>query len=90
MKGESFMKIGIQTSTFDTDGYGRWKDKTYKKLKEHGYACTDFAKALKDINFEGCLSLETMPPRRLEDNIFEDMCHTMFTLAEKISEKTGL
>lgn len=50
----------------------------------------DFAKALKEINFEGCLSLETMPPRRLEDDMFEDMCHNMFTLAEKISEKTGL
>lgn len=36
-----FMKIGIQTSTFDTKGYGRWKEETYKKLKEHGYSCTD-------------------------------------------------
>lgn len=35
------MKIGIQTSTFDRQGYGRWGDNTYQKLKEHGYSCTD-------------------------------------------------
>ncbi len=35
------MKIGIQTSTFDLKGYGRWGENTYKKLKEHGYSCSD-------------------------------------------------
>lgn len=37
------MKIGIQTSTFDLKGYGRWGENTYKKLKEHGYQCSDLA-----------------------------------------------
>lgn len=36
------MKIGIQTSTFDLKGYGRWGENTYIKLKEHGYQCSDF------------------------------------------------
>lgn len=35
------MKIGIQTSTFDLKGYGRWKENTYKKMKAHGYSCSD-------------------------------------------------
>lgn len=36
------MKIGMQTSTLDINGYGRWKEEMYDKLKEHGYACSDF------------------------------------------------
>lgn len=36
------MKLGIQTNLFDTTGYGRWKEDMYKKLKEHGYSCTDY------------------------------------------------
>lgn len=43
------MKIGIQTSTFDVQGYGRWKENTYKKLKEHGYSCSDFCMAESDF-----------------------------------------
>ena len=39
------MKIGIQTDLLDTNGYGRWKDKTYMKLREHGYNCSDFSMA---------------------------------------------
>lgn len=36
------MKIGIQTNLLDRDGYGRWKENMYVKLKEHGYSCTDY------------------------------------------------
>lgn len=36
------MKIGIQTNLLDKDGYGRWKENMYIKLKEHGYSCTDY------------------------------------------------
>ncbi len=36
------MKIGIQASTLEKSGYGRWGEDTYKKLKEHGYSCSDF------------------------------------------------
>ena len=36
------MKIGLQANSFDKKGYGRWEDNTYKKVKEHGYNCTDF------------------------------------------------
>lgn len=35
------MKIGNKANTFD-EGYGRWGEDTYKKLKEHGYSCSDF------------------------------------------------
>lgn len=36
------MKLSIQTNLFDTNGYGRWKEEMYNKLKEHGYSCTDY------------------------------------------------
>lgn len=36
------MKIGIEANLNDKLGYGRWGDNTYKKLKEHGYSCSDF------------------------------------------------
>lgn len=36
------MKIGIQTTTLDKNGYGRWGEAAYQKLKEHGYDCSDF------------------------------------------------
>ena len=36
------MKTGIATCTLDVNGYGRWKEDTYKKIKEHGYDCSDF------------------------------------------------
>lgn len=39
------MKIGIQTQLLDEYGYGRWKEKAYLKLKEHGYTCLDFPMA---------------------------------------------
>lgn len=36
------MNIGISASLLDNNGYGRWKNNMYKKLKEHGYSCTDY------------------------------------------------
>lgn len=42
------MKLGIQTSSLDKQGYGRWGDQTYRKLKEHGYSCSDFSMADTD------------------------------------------
>lgn len=35
------MKLGISTSSLDDRGYGRWGDSAYRKLSEHGYACSD-------------------------------------------------
>lgn len=42
------MKIGIQTNLLDRDGYGRWKENMYIKLREHGYSCTDYNMADTD------------------------------------------
>lgn len=42
------MKLGIQTCTLDVTGYGRWGEKTYEKLREHGYSCSDFCIADTD------------------------------------------
>lgn len=42
------MRIGLQTSTLDKSGYGRWGDDAYLKLKEHGYSCSDFNMADTD------------------------------------------
>lgn len=43
------MKIGFQTSTFDKQSYGRYGENTYKKLKEHGYSCSDFCMVESDF-----------------------------------------
>lgn len=43
------MKIGMQTSTFDKQSYGRYGENTYKKLKEHGYSCSDFCMVESDF-----------------------------------------
>lgn len=43
------MKIGLQTSTFDKQSYGRWGENTYKKMKEHGYSCSDFCMVESDF-----------------------------------------
>ena len=42
------MKIGIQTNLFDVQGYGRWGENAYKKLKEHGFSCSDYSMANTD------------------------------------------
>jgi len=36
------MKIGILASTLDKNGFGRYGENTYKKVKEFGFDCTDF------------------------------------------------
>jgi len=36
------MKIGILASTLDKNGFGRYGENTYKKVKELGFDCTDF------------------------------------------------
>lgn len=36
------MQIGISASSLETQGYGRFGEATYLKLKEHGFSCTDF------------------------------------------------
>ncbi len=46
---------------------------------------SDFSKALKEINFDGCFSLETIPPGVLPDEIFEDMCKSLFNIASEIT-----
>lgn len=45
---------------------------------------TAFAYALKNISFDGCFSLETMPPTKLSNDIFEDMCKLLFRIANEI------
>lgn len=36
------MKIGINATTYNRNGYGRFGEDLYKKLKEHGYSCIDY------------------------------------------------
>lgn len=45
----------------------------------------DFAKALKDINFDGVFSLETSPPRKLPDNLFEQYGILLGKIAKEIA-----
>ena len=44
------MKIGILASSFNDNGYGRYGDKTYEKLKELGFSATDFNISNTDNN----------------------------------------
>lgn len=36
------MRIGISASSLDREGFGRFGDETYLKLRAHGFDCTDF------------------------------------------------
>ncbi len=36
------MRIGISASSLEPQGYGRFGDAIYLKLREHGFSCTDF------------------------------------------------
>ena len=45
------MRIGISTNTFDLNGYGRFGEKTYEKLKEHGFSATDFGMMNTEAEF---------------------------------------
>ncbi|MBQ7793662.1 MAG: sugar phosphate isomerase/epimerase [Clostridia bacterium] len=53
------MKIGIQTNSLDS-AYGRWGDDTYKKLREHGYSCSDFNMSETETE------LYTLPQKEIE------------------------
>lgn len=44
-----------------------------------------FAAALKDIEFKGSFSLETAPPRKTSDNIFEELCRVLAKIAAEIT-----
>lgn len=44
----------------------------------------DFASALEEIGFDGSFSLETNPPAKLPDDIFEQMCVCYAKIAENI------
>lgn len=45
---------------------------------------SDFASALKDIQFGGCFTLETLPSRKLPTDVFEDMCKSLAQIAKQI------
>lgn len=45
----------------------------------------DFTAALKEIDFGGSISLETVPPSLLSDDIFEQMCIEYAKIAKNIS-----
>ena len=47
----------------------------------------EFRKALKDINYRGSFNLETLPSRKLPDDIFEDMCKALGKIALKLAEQ---
>ncbi len=44
----------------------------------------DFAKSLKDINYDGVFSLETLPPANLDDDIFEALCIQLYKISDRI------
>ncbi len=43
MNSGVIMKIGINSNSMDIGGYGRFRENTYKKLREHGYLYTDLS-----------------------------------------------
>lgn len=45
---------------------------------------SDFSKALKEINYTGALCLETAPPHRLPDDIYEDLCINLAKIMQTI------
>ncbi len=47
----------------------------------------EFAKALKVIEYNGSFSLETTPPKKFPDEIFEEMCITLSKIANNIINK---
>lgn len=53
----------------------------------YGEICwIEFAKALRDINYSGCFSLETMPPATLPDEMFENACKKLYKVSKEICE----
>lgn len=54
------MRIGLQTRSTD-NWYGRWGEDAYKKLKEHGFSCSDF----NMCNTDSCFY--TLPERESDE-----------------------
>jgi sugar phosphate isomerase/epimerase len=50
----------------------------------------DFAKALKEIDFKGVFSLETLPPSSLEDEEFESECIKLYNISKEILNKANI
>ncbi len=46
----------------------------------------DFSKALKEINFNGGICLETAPPYKLPNDIYEELCISLGKIMKKITE----
>ncbi len=46
----------------------------------------DFSKALKEINYKGGICLETAPPHTLADDIYEELCISLFKIVETITK----
>ena len=47
----------------------------------------DFSKALKDINYQGVFSVETLPSKSLPDEIYGEMCVSLHKIADYIANK---
>lgn len=45
---------------------------------------SEFSKALKDISYTGALCLETAPPHKLPDDIYEDLCINLSRIMQTI------
>ena len=45
----------------------------------------DFMRSLIETGFEGVLSLETKPPERLPDDIYEKMCVVLSEIIQRIA-----
>lgn len=45
----------------------------------------EFSKALKEINYQGCLCLETAPPSNLPDDIYEDLCISLCKMVKLLT-----
>ena len=43
-----------------------------------------FSNALKEIGFNGSFSLEALPPYKLDETVYEDMCKMYFKVARSI------
>ncbi len=43
-----------------------------------------FGQALKEIEFDGVFSLETAPPGKLPDDVFEDMCKVLVKIVKSV------
>lgn len=46
----------------------------------------DFSRALKECGFQGVFSLETAPPQKLPDEIYDQMCRTLAGIARGLAE----